>query len=361
MKHYRLFFAAALVSLLASCTHRQEPGPEMLALSNDVLSDTTNYWHPVLSATPVGKEGSIAVIGQEEDALGMGYLLMTADLYDNGSGRREEDLLPDFCGEHVDVYADMALESGYSSFVASGNVDLLREEAVYLALAALDTRCWENEFESEPRLVKTPAKAIVIASPTLSAYGASDVRELLAKAGLDIPVIDPAHALLDAALDRHEHKAMFGVMTSLDTLGVEIYDKALRDKDFDGADVRFFVDKAQGETVKDKFYAFLESYAQRYSRQQMCALLIDSLFLSEEDLALLDEALVQIRTIDTEEMVRYRNLIGPDFTFVSLGEAVAAQTYRLLRERGELALRISYPQMNGYSTIFHNDFFYVFD
>ena len=96
----------ALLLALVSCQERPVVLQDTIPYVKQIAVDTTGTFDLVRSYRTAGSKGSIAVIGEPEDASRLASFLLTADNVDNIDGRARPDRLLDFSGETFDVILD---------------------------------------------------------------------------------------------------------------------------------------------------------------------------------------------------------------------------------------------------------------
>ena len=157
LKKISILVAATL--LVFACRQAPFQPRPTIPLVYEIASDSTGIGALVAQAGRRGGEGSIAIIGEPENAILVGRLFQGCDRLDNVDGRPVRDSLPDFAGEHFDVIMD-AQGAPYSRFLASAQslpdslqgtvLDSLREMAVRSAVNAWDSLCWRSVSDTRP-------------------------------------------------------------------------------------------------------------------------------------------------------------------------------------------------------------------
>ena len=129
--------------------------------------------------------------------------LLTLDRVDNVTGMPGPDGVPDLQGESFVQLADMA-NLHYGSYAAAGpdGVAFLRELSIRDAFFLLSDGYFRTAAERVPRGRKTPAKIIVIACNTATAYGLSGIEASLAAVASPVRVIGVVNAGSRSALER---------------------------------------------------------------------------------------------------------------------------------------------------------------
>ena len=118
MKH--ILPALALLVTLVSCNERPTVVRDTIPYVKQLAVDTTGSFRLIHAYHTAGTKGSIAVIGEPEDAVRLASNLLEADLVDNIDGRARPDRLPDFAGESFDIFLDL-YNAPYLRMAASGS------------------------------------------------------------------------------------------------------------------------------------------------------------------------------------------------------------------------------------------------
>ncbi len=169
-----LFMAALLLGAILSCSRRVETGFDSLELVDILVRDSL----PVLqhkAARAGSADGKIILLGDVETFPRLCALMKEEDAFDNVDAKAVPDGLPDFAGETIVPLVDFT-QSPFSEML-SGNDGprALKELAVRLSLAALDS--------------SLNCKVLVICSPLMAEYGGDDISDFYEKIGCNVPVI----------------------------------------------------------------------------------------------------------------------------------------------------------------------------
>ena len=127
--------------------------------------------------------------------------LLRVDRVDNATGDIGPDGIPDLRGESFVQLADQA-NLHYGSYSASGadGCAFLRELAIRDALFLLSGGYYANAGEDVPSGRKAPAKIIVVACNTASAYGLAGIETVLSASASPVKVVGVVNAGARAAL-----------------------------------------------------------------------------------------------------------------------------------------------------------------
>ena len=350
MKKYSYIALAALILFCVSCRERVSGGRPVIPYVAALFADTVSYDYGILSGWDVAnKAGTIAVIGEPEDALLLTEHLLTSDRYDNIDGSRHSDGLPDFAGEIFAPVLDVA-NAPYSGYFSRNNEDFLSEVTVRNFLAALDTACFLSSYDTDRLVHKAPAKMVILASSYSAAYGYFNIDTLCHVAGRSVPVIPLTRAMLDVAWKHHGKGFNLGIWTSQDVLGAGIWSAvfpyAARRRGDPKATYSVFAPEESG-TVLDRFMAFMQMYSAAGNTAKLSALVLDDPSVPLDSLR---EAAASILKVDRDSYITWRNLLADDFEIIDAGSAVASSCYAYLRENNRFTHKVAYPDVKVYAT-----------
>ena len=320
------FVSLTAVSFLMSCVHEEEPVAEPLKIVSEALSDSTSFWGERLRAySNDNRMGDIAVIGSAEDAVAMGRKLTYFDNFDNCTGRPESDMIPDFSGETIEIFADTSLEGSYDDFIREGNTEALRTQFVSMAISAVSDKV---DSSRSGTLAKAPAKMLVLSSGVMSDYGLSDINGMFDAGGLDVMVTDVRGASRRYVFSRHSPTCGYAIWSPLKI-----------------------------EDAVDEFAAFLAS--QKLSKPYSAIVIDDG--RAPEIIRILNGFVSEIKSSDSGDPAGLRGCFAPDFEFVDAFSAVAEECFGMLRSNGKLTMKIAYPQSRTFSMMINKDRLYVFE
>ena len=177
-----------------------------------------------------GCEAASAPIGVFDSGVGgltVLEQLLTLDRVDNATGELRPDGVPDLEGESFTQLADQA-NLHYGSYAASGadGCAFLRELAVRDALFLLSGGYFRNASESVPTGRKTPAKIVVVACNTATAYGLGGIESTLSSAASPVRTVGVVNAGARSALDACGGCAI-GVLSTPGTDASGVYPKTI--------------------------------------------------------------------------------------------------------------------------------------
>ena len=157
--------------------------------------------------------------------------LLSVDDVDNRTGAEGSDGVPDLAGEAFVQLADQA-NLHYGSYAAAGSAAFLRELAVRDAQFLLSPGYYRDAAEEIPSGRKTPAKIVVVACNTATAYGLPGIVATLRNAASPVRVIGVVNAgcrSVFASLKAGPDTRPFavGVMSTPGTCASGVYPKTL--------------------------------------------------------------------------------------------------------------------------------------
>ena len=334
--------------MLAGCRQQVQDDASAISFVKDQLSDDGSLlsrMSPLYRS--VGSRGSIYVVGESSRVLAMGDEFLAADWYNNVSGRRRDDLLPDFSGEVISLVLDSA-NAPYGGYVSAGNEEYLRELTVRNVLSVLDTVCYVSPYDREGLGAKRMPKMIVLASSYAPAYGKADVDSLFRAAGINVPVITPYGAMLSKLFDGTKGDLIVGVMSTGEDLFAGLYSSVFqREARRNGRNAsECVVFSAKGENGFLKRFA--DNYAAAGYTRPMDALLVDDVNVDPDALRAEYEELVSVHN---PHSLTYGRIFNDGFRIIDCRRALTDACYAALRSRNNFANRIAYPQIEKYLTV----------
>lgn len=335
----RFLLLAALAVLLSSCRPVPQNRPDTIPFVKQMAADSTGTLEMLATYREDGTRGSIAILGEPGPVLRLGERFLTVDAVDNIDGRKAQDRLPDFSGEHFDLMLDL-YNAPYGRFLP-GSPDSLREIAVRNALFAADSVCLSDASHPASRLHKSRAKVLVLASSLLSAHGVFDIDTLFKMAGKTPILITPVETMLSRALS--SGPVQIGVWAGNEAR--ESYRLLFESLPHEGSSLTAI----QPVTTMDERRAlrdFLRRYREAGNHRLDC-LLLDSF---DADLFQLQAEINHIRLEVTEEDRELNALISNNFYIIDPKEAITDACYRILRKENLFTHDIAYPSASYFQT-----------
>ncbi len=241
-RHVTVGAAASLMVLLsASCAQQVSTAPEgstrladekgQLPIVESVLSDQESPFYLNAKEYPaIGRELPVGVFDSGTGGLTVLDAIITFDQFDNEdrTWTAGGDGTPDLKSERFVYLADTA-NMPYGVCPQKGKTDLLKEHIIKDARFLLSNEYYRMAASASPQTDKTPIKAMVIACNTATAYGKSDIEDMLELAELDIKVIGVIDAGSRGALSHlaKDEDATIGVMATMATVASKGYVNAV--------------------------------------------------------------------------------------------------------------------------------------
>jgi glutamate racemase len=176
-----LTLAAAVIIMALSACSRTRP------IENAILKDKNSYFYTNIEQYP--RNRAALPIGVFDS--GTGGLAVLNDIVEYEC---TETGIRVFEKESFVYLADMA-NMPYGSYAMENNTGLLQEHIIKNVQFLTDRKYYQTADATEYMTDKLPAKAIVIACNTATAYGQENIRRFLKRANLDIILI----GVIDAA------------------------------------------------------------------------------------------------------------------------------------------------------------------
>jgi len=221
-----------VVAVSASGVNGQDEKPEdpvEIAASSSIASVYRNIGPESMRELPIG------VFDSGTGGLTVLQTILTIDAFRNGKEvlSMAADGQCDFCRESFIYLADQA-NMPYGNYPVVGKEQLLDDLIVKDAWFLMGRECFrrsdqDGQFVSRS---KVPVKAIVIACNTATAYGQSDIEQVIEAAGLDIRVIGVIGAGAKGAVRVFSdgQPGTIGVVPTKGTVLSGAYPKAIHDE-----------------------------------------------------------------------------------------------------------------------------------
>lgn len=203
MKYLAVLIAVA--TLLSCGSSKPKNNAEEVTLSpimNKALNEKTSWYYADFANFPKERKSlPIGVFDSGTGGLTVLERLLELDQFNNITGKSGADGIPDFSGENFTYLADQA-NMPYGNYSSEGKDDYLKELAVKDALFLLSNKFCENAVDYKvPTGKKLQSKIVVIACNTATAYGFSDISNLLSLSKTGVRVIGVVNAGSKALLD----------------------------------------------------------------------------------------------------------------------------------------------------------------
>lgn len=172
-----------------------------------------------------GQRKPIGVFDSGTGGLTVLEAMLNLDAFNNQTGKRGADGIPDFQGEHFNYLADQA-NMPYGNYAAEGKTDFLKEQILRcMSFLATDSTYQKRVAGEYVTNQKPRSKMIVVACNTATAYALTDIKQ---KMGPSIPVVGVIDAGCKAALQfQQKERGTIGVFATVGTVASNGYPKAL--------------------------------------------------------------------------------------------------------------------------------------
>ena len=155
--------------------------------------------------------------------------LLSVDVVNNATGEKGADGIPDLQGEAFVQLADQA-NLHYGSYAAAGATAFLRELSIRDAFFLLSSGYWRTAAEEFPSGRKVPAKIVVVACNTATAYGLAGIESSLRNIGSPVRVVGVVKAGSRAAVEcirANPGLYAVGVLSTPGTFASGVYPKTI--------------------------------------------------------------------------------------------------------------------------------------
>lgn len=337
---------AAAALLAAACVTQTPAGRNTVPFVREILSDRSSPEYDLLSLhSRPDSQGEIYFIGPAESCSKIVGAMLAQDNLDNIDGVAGDDGLEDYAGETFTCIVD-SLSYTYPQLVAERKEYIVRERAVRMALAALDTACHLSPYDLEGMGTKLPAKMIVLADPTFAQYGKFDIDTLFRTAGCGIPVIAPLDVMFDEVFESAGSRPV-RVGLICEPRFAESYayqarfNKAMRRHDNEGSRCIVLPTRNEGGVMK----SFLDDFMAGHYAFQLDYIVIDDITLNINDLK---AELASLISVMNEESMTYSRCIASEFSIIDPASSVSHRCYQILRKDNLFTHNIAKPQSSLY-------------
>jgi len=333
------FFCLMLLLFGAtSCDIRQTPGRQTIPLVESIVSNPQSAEAKMLAAhKEYDIQADIYLLDEPSRCLQLSETMMKYDRHDNYDGAMKSDNLPDFAGEKITSILDYKY-SPYLSYPGAGNDQDLREIAVRLSLAAVNT-----ESSDTVHAVKPTAKLLVLSSPVISYAASFDIDTLFSSTSTAVSLVSALDLSFEYFLSSFNSSFSLGVICDSLTYCPEAYQKTFSriaaahgDKNSSCVSVQTF-----GESTVDTLRSFLDHYFESGNRAPLSAILVDDW---GADIDVIRASYEDIKSSEEESDEFYRKLLSKKFIVVDSRDIVSEECYNLLRSKNLFSHNISYPE-----------------
>jgi glutamate racemase len=198
---------------------------------SDIKSNKESPFYIDFEKYPVERKSfPIGVFDSGTGGLTVLNSILTLDNFNNQTNETGGDGIPDFISERFIYLGDKA-NMPYGRYDSEGKADFLKELIIKDVRFLLGRKYYQLPTDSLPKTDKKPAKAIVIACNTATAFGYDLIREAMKKWGLDVEVmgiIDAGAGSAAAVLPGNGEGQIIGVMATQGTCASNGYPQAVR-------------------------------------------------------------------------------------------------------------------------------------
>ena len=346
MKRLSYLSALAAACLVLSCESPAPPGRPTIQLVLDIQDGNYPSYAEVLAAHKApNADDDICIAGSSNACSLMCRDFMQCDMRDNAHGGQWSDGLKDFAGETFSCLND---PRPFKEFLAESATDSLRELAVRMSIAALETKCNISVYDLDGNGGKASSKVIVFPDPWISRFGYFDVDTLFSLTSCGVHLISSQDLLFSAPFSGKQKSFSIGLIGDSTCVGTGIYPELFKEKvnKYNIVGAKFFEGKV--DSPEGALFRFLDIYAATSSGDMLDAILLDDLTISADELR---DELEIIRDLTREESMTYGKLISPDVVIYSSSELTMSECYSVMRSENLFTHKIAQPAMRQYSIV----------
>jgi len=198
---------------------------------SDIRSNKSSPFYIDFEKYPVERKAlPIGVFDSGTGGLTVLNSILTLDNFNNNTHENGSDGIPDFISERF-VYLGDKANMPYGRYDSEGKADFLKELIIKDVRFLLGGKYYQLPTDFLPKTGKDPAKVIVIACNTATAFGYDLIREAMKEWGLDVDVmgiIDAGAESAVAVLPGNGAGQIIGVMATQGTCASDGYPRAVR-------------------------------------------------------------------------------------------------------------------------------------
>ena len=203
-----------------------------MPIIDKALNDTNSVFYANFNGFPLEMSKlPIGVFDSGTGGLTVLEVLLSIDEFDNITGASGADGIPDFQGENFTYFADLA-NMPYGMYSSENKVNFFKELVVKDALFLLGNKFFNNKFDIDESGTKEPAKILVIACNTATAYGLNEVDTLLKGSNTGVKVVGVINAGVSALINEmekdHKDSIAVGVLATIGTIASNAYENEIK-------------------------------------------------------------------------------------------------------------------------------------
>lgn len=227
--HAAVLAAAAVLLSVSSCGDRNRSNG-LLPIAQKALGDSSSIYYAdfpeyprELSDLPIG------IFDCSPDGFTVAEKFLTADNFDNITGRSGSDGIADFGGEYFQILYDRA-NSPYGGYIDAGNPAFLKEQLIRNTLFLMSDRYYNLAVDEYQSGYKDPVKIVIVPSPVADYYALSDIQALLDRSGTGVKAVGVIESSIREALKGVDEDGNFcvGVLYSPEGVTSREYEAAIR-------------------------------------------------------------------------------------------------------------------------------------
>ncbi len=227
--HAAVLAAAAVLLSVSSCGDRNRSNG-LLPIAQKALGDSSSIYYAdfpeyprELSDLPIG------IFDCSPDGFTVAERFLTADNFDNITGRSGSDGIADFGGEYFQILYDRA-NSPYGGYIDAGNPAFLKEQLIRNTLFLMSDRYYNLAVDEYQSGYKDPVKIVIVPSPVADYYALSDIQALLDRSGTGVKAVGVIESSVREALKGVDEDGNFcvGVLYSPEGVTSREYEAAIR-------------------------------------------------------------------------------------------------------------------------------------
>lgn len=220
---------AVILLSVSSCGSRSRSSG-LLPIAQKALEDSSSIYYGDFSEYPENLASlPVGIFDCSPDGFGVAERFLTADNYDNITGRPGADGIADFGGEYLQILYDRA-NCPYDGYVEAGNLAFLKEQLLRNILFLMGESYYNLAVDEYQSGYKEPVKAVLVSSPVADYYALPDIQAFMESSGTGVKAVGVIESSIREALKGVDEDGNFcvGVLYSPDGVTSREYETAIR-------------------------------------------------------------------------------------------------------------------------------------
>ncbi len=359
IKFWGLIISSFILSgiVFSSCSEQAFENHDTIPIVQKALYDTTSVYYSNFGKFPYQNDTLPIGIIEFDTINPMALTLLQLERFNNITGKEGDDHIPDFAGEKFQLLQDLE-NYPYNDYLDADREDYLREIVVKNALFLLSDKYYIHSSDKVAKGVKSPCKIIIVSSPIASAYGLSDIRQMLRIAKLDVKVLGVIEPTVRGVYNEIKNSKSDSLTIGiLDTGEGVLFERAISDIKKKAKDVKSFStlsgtikEPLTDSLIRESIVSMIDSIESLPTQMPLKCLVLSSweqALFSSTIISVIEE--LKSHTVNGRKI--YAHLIDKDFKLIIPFECTAKECYNYLRNDNLLAFNPNDNQIEVFKSV----------